>query len=69
MGIDMSNYKMIYKDHVYNIVNIIPCFENISNGVGDNAVKISQIDAWYIDEDGKLKMVQDKADNFSFIRR
>lgn len=66
MGIDMSNYKMIYKDEVFNVVGIIP---SLYTEKADEVPKIKFIEASYIDENGELKIVKDEAWCFKFVRR
>lgn len=66
MGIDMSNYKMIYKEQVFNVVGVIPTFYTES---ADEAPKIQFIEASYIDENGELRIVRDEAWCFKFVRR
>lgn len=65
MPIDMSNYKMIYKEQVFNVVSVIPTFEVKAEG----NTKVKFIEAWFIDEDGELKIVRDEAWCFKFVRR
>lgn len=66
MGIDMSNYKMIYNEQVFNVVSIMPTidFEN-----GNQINKVKFIEAMYIDENGELKIVKGEAFMFQFVRR
>jgi len=66
MGIDMSNYKMIYNEQVFNVVGIIP---NIYAESTNEPPKIQFIEASYIDENGELKIVRDEAWCFKFVRR
>lgn len=63
----MSNYKMIYNDQVFNVIGVIPTFYEYS----EDAVirKIKFIEASYIDESGELKIMQDEAWKFKFVRR
>ena len=64
---DMSNYKMIYKDQVFNVVNIMP---TIKYPEGVNPIgKVTFIEATYIDENGELKIINDEAWCFKFVRR
>lgn len=67
MGIDMNNYKMLYKDQVFNVVSIMPTFSGNFDEKG--AQKIETIDAFIIDEDGVLKIIRDEAWMFKFVRR
>lgn len=67
MGIDMSNYKMIYKDQVFNVVGIVPTFYNDSTNKGFKKIKF--IEASIINENGELAIVEDEAWMFKFVRR
>ena len=67
MGIDMSNYKMIYKEQVFNVVGVIPTFN--AAGSANESPKIKFIEASYIDENGELRIVRDEAWCFKFVRR
>ncbi len=67
MGIDMSNYMMIYKERVYNVINIMPTLEVNDREVGTKKVKM--IDAATINEDGELVIINDEAWMFKFVRR
>jgi hypothetical protein len=65
--IDMSNYKMIYKDQVFNVVSIMPEF---TSDFADNGIsKPTFIGATYIDENGEIRIVRDEAWCFKFVRR
>ena len=67
MGIDMSNYKMIYNDQVFNVVGIVPTINCPDDKNGIRKVKF--IDASVIDECGELKIIHDEAWMFKFVRR
>ena len=69
MGIDMSNYKMIYKDQVFNVINIMMTTEFLSNIAEEQEVKVTNIEATYIDENGEIKIIRDEATMFKFVRR
>ena len=65
MLINMTDYKMIYHDRVYNVLQIrIDFFAK--EGV---APKPKFIDAVYVDEDGMIKVISDEAWCFQFVRR
>lgn len=66
MGIDMSNYKMIYKEQVFNVVGVFPTINLESE---TNTPEIKFIEASYIDENGEFKIVRDEAWRFKFVRR
>lgn len=67
MGIDMSNYKMIYQDQVFNVVSIMPTIDFNIDTTGVNKPKFIQ--ASYVDENGELTFVSDEAWMFKFVRR
>lgn len=65
MPINMTDYKMIYHDQVYNVLQI-----SIDVLVKEGATpKPRFIDAVYIDEDGMIKAISDEAWCFQFVRR
>lgn len=66
MGIDMSDYKVIYKEQVFNVVGVIP---TINVGSSNETPKIQFIEASYIDENRELRIVRDEAWCFKFVRR
>ena len=67
MGIDMSNYKMIYKDQVFNVLHIMPTVDFSNENNQPNKVKF--INATVINENGELAIVDDEACMFKFVRR
>jgi hypothetical protein len=67
MGLDMSNFKMIYKDQVFNAVSVIPNIDFNPENVGFKKPKF--IEAWYINEDGELAVIHDEAWRFKFVTR
>ncbi|EPR12482.1 hypothetical protein [Ruminiclostridium papyrosolvens] len=66
MGIDMTDFKMIYQEQVFNVVNIIPEFEGHQE---DAFRKPKFINAVYVDENGEIRSVHDEAWCFKFVRR
>lgn len=65
MPINMKDYKMIYHDRVYNVLQI-----RIDFRVEEGATpKPRFIDAVYIDEEGMIKAISDEAWCFQFVRR
>lgn len=66
MGIDMSNYKMIYKDEVFNVVSILPTIDAVGK---DGIKKVRLIEAAFINECGELRIIEDEAWMFKFVRR
>ena len=65
MPINMTDYKMIYHDRVYNVLQI--CIDFFAK---EGAVpKPKFIEAVYIEEDGMIKILRDEAWCFQFVRR
>ena len=66
MPINMTDYRMILRGRVYNVLQIVLVtrFEN-----GDDAPTVKYIEAVYIDEDGTIKTIRDEAWCFQFVRR
>lgn len=71
MPIDMSNYKMIYKDQVFNVLGImINCRVNFQENLEKKGLdKPKFIEATYLDENGEVAIVRDEAFMFKFVRR
>jgi hypothetical protein len=67
MGIDMSNFKVIYNDQVFNAVSVIPTVD--FNPEKQRFAKPKFIDLWFVNEDGELTVIQDEAWKFKFVRR
>lgn len=63
-NVDISNYKMIYKEHVYNCVSVSPSFEDRDKY---NQPKFLAVCA--IDEDGVFKVFNDETWCFQFVPR
>lgn len=66
MPINMTDYRMILRGRVYNVLQIVLVtrFEN-----GDDAPTVKYIEAIYIDEDGSIKILRDEPQYFQFLRR
>lgn len=64
MGIDMTKYKMIYKDRVYNCISLcfIECYDLIREEGKGTKLKVA-----YIDENNRLQEIEDNKDEFQFI--
>lgn len=60
---NMSDYKMIYKNRVYNVVDVVPY---VTRSVG---ISIDDLEVIYINEDGELKIIEDSVEQFKFVRR
>ena len=61
MGIDMSAYKMIYQDKVYNCVNMEAYW------VDEQVVE--HIRVFFINEDNRITMAMDEVSKFQFISK
>lgn len=66
MPINMTDYKMIIHERIYNVIQIMIDFAPYEEG---KPPKPKFIDAVYIDEDGAIKVLRDEAWCFQFIRR
>ncbi|MSU01914.1 hypothetical protein [Tissierella pigra] len=60
MGIDMTGYKMIYKDTVYNCLSIAIFWK-------EN--KITELDAFYLNEENRVATLRDDVNEFQFIHK
>ena len=60
MGVDMTNYKMIYENNVYNCISLIFFF---------NANVLEELEVVYINEDNRVSIIKDYKDNFQFISK
>lgn len=66
MPINMTDYKMIVHERVYNVLQIMIKFDG---GSENSELKPKFIEALYIDEDGMIKILRDEAWCFQFVRR
>ena len=66
MPINMTDYRMILRGRVYNVLQIVLVtkFEN-----GDDEPTVKYVEAVYIDEDGSIKILRDEPQYFQFLRR
>lgn len=69
MPINMTDYKMIIHERVYNVIQIMIDFDPYAENEEGKPPKPKFIDAVYIDEDGTIKVLRDEAWCFQFIRR
>lgn len=61
MGIDMSDYKMVYKDKVYNCKSlVIVKYDEQGAGI---------LEVVYLDDENRVAFLNDDIDKFQFIRR
>lgn len=58
---DMTNYKMIYKNKIYNCLQLF-----IRKGTIE---KIEEIEVIYLNEENRLTNVVDKAEEFQFVSK
>lgn len=66
MPINMTDYKMIVHERVYNVLQIMIEF---GGGSENSELKPKFIESVYIDEDGMIKILRDEAWCFQFVRR
>ena len=67
MPINMTDYRMIINERVYNVLQIMIDFTGLLED--EKPPKPKFIDAVYIDEDGTIKTIRDEAWRFQFVRR
>ena len=65
MRTDMTAYKMIYKNGVYNCISLMPCILELQ----DNSLELMELDVVYLDSDNRVKVVRDKSEEFQFVSR
>lgn len=58
---DMSNYKMIYKNKIYNCLQL---FIRIAT-----KEKIEEVEVIYLNEENRLTNVVDKVEEFQFVSK
>lgn len=63
MGIDMTKYKMIYKNKVYNCLYIMP----LESLIRDGEVIDFKLSVTYIDENNRIAMMEDSNSEFQFV--
>lgn len=66
MPINMTDYKMIVHDRVYNVLQMVLMLDH---GPSEKAPTVKFIEAVYINEDGSIQVIRDDAKCFQFVRR
>lgn len=66
MPINMTDFKMIYQDRVYNVLQIMINFGCIQK---EETPAPKYIEAVYLNENGEVKVVHDEAWCFQFVRK
>ncbi len=64
--VNMTGYKMIVENRVYNVLQIMITAE-LEDEKSDTPT-VTFIDAIYIDEDGSIKIIRGEAWRFQFVR-
>jgi hypothetical protein len=64
MGINMTNFKMVYKDNVYNCLSMMPTLDGT---IGNS--KVNFLEVIYIDSDNRVNVVYDEVFMFQFISK
>lgn len=65
MRIDISNYKVIYKDEILNCVSVMP-YINLTNR---RDAKIDEIELIYLDDSNRMQVIIDRNENFQFVKK
>ena len=65
MGIDMTGFKMIYKDQIYNCLAMFHCSECCD----DNKPKIVYLEVTFINLENRVELVRDDVSMFQFISK
>lgn len=71
MGIDMRGFKVVYKERVYNAINMNWGWKDCPPDIAAEEKGIAMptyLDVVIIDEDGMVKMIHDEAFMFQFLR-
>jgi hypothetical protein len=64
MGIDMTNFKMIYKDNVYNCLALMACID-----LSGEKPKVKELEVTFINEENRVEIIRDEAHRFQFIAK
>ena len=68
--LDMSNYKMIYNEQVYNVVGLAPIFDFDAPDNQDAGLRKPKfIEGFVINIDGELVAINDETWRFKFVRK
>lgn len=60
MTIDMSNYKLIHNDRVYNCLSIVVFY---------NDLEVEQLEVFYINEENRVALLRGDSSEFQFISK
>lgn len=66
-GINMTNFKMIYKDNVYNCLEVVPQIYFPEPESDKREVKFLEV--VFINSDNRVEVVNDEAFMFQFISK
>ncbi len=67
MGTDMRGFKVVYKERVYNALEMVCEFEEKARReTGESEPKLLMV--LVLNEDGNVKMLEDEAFMFQFMR-
>lgn len=64
MGIDMRGFRVIYKNVIYNAINIMPFLGNTPN----QAQEPEKLEVWVLNADGVVTILRDNITAFQFVR-
>lgn len=64
---DISQYKVIYKDEVYN--NCLEARPLVQEDISNNNLTIKRIEIIYIDSDNNMAIMEDEVKEFKFVKK
>lgn len=65
MGLDMTNFKVIYKEQVFNCLSMIPTVEIVS----PNTAKVNSIEVMFLNSQNRVEIIRDEAIKFQFVSK
>jgi len=65
---DMTKFKMIYKERVYYPLTICPTWSGEQKRESATSFTPMFLDVTYVDEDGMIRQIEDESFMFQFVR-
>lgn len=62
MGVDMTKFKMIYKNKIYNCLSMMTCV-----GISEEKHVIKELEVIFINDENRVDIIQDEANMFQFV--
>lgn len=69
MIISMTDFKMIYKDQIFDVLSVNSYNVGALNYSGEAEIRNKIVEACVLDSDGKIKFIEDELDAFKFLRK